>query len=47
MVAALIDTAVVVDLLRGYEVAQTWFLTQRDLGVCRAVWFEALILYNT
>lgn len=42
MVAALIDTAIVVDLLRGYEAAQTWFNDQRDLGVSRAVWFEII-----
>ena len=42
MVNALVDTSVVVDLLRGYPLAQAWFLTQSDLGVCRAVWLEII-----
>jgi predicted nucleic acid-binding protein len=40
MVNALVDTSVVVDLLRGYRPAQAWFVIQSDLGVCRAVWLE-------
>jgi predicted nucleic acid-binding protein len=40
--AAFIDTAVVVDLLRGYPPAQVWYSTQQDLGVCRSVWMEVL-----
>lgn len=42
MVAALVDTSIVVDLLRGYPSAQTWFLAQRDLGVSRAIWLEII-----
>ena len=40
MVSALIDTSVVVDLLRGYQVANAWLATQTDLAVNRAVWLE-------
>lgn len=39
---ALVDTAIVVDLLRGYPPAQFWYSTQQDLGVCRSVWLEVL-----
>jgi predicted nucleic acid-binding protein len=42
MVTALVDTSVIIDLLRGYPAAQTWYLTQNDLGVCRVVWLEVL-----
>jgi len=42
MVNALLDTSVVVDLLRAYQPAQNWFTTQASLGVCRAVWLEIL-----
>lgn len=42
MVNALVDTSVVIDLLRGYPPAQAWYLQQVDLGVSRAVWLEAL-----
>lgn len=34
------DTSIVVDLLRGYPLAQTWLIGQQGLGVCRAVWLE-------
>ena len=42
MVSVLVDTAVIIDLLRGYQPAHKWFLQQNDLGVCRAVWLEIL-----
>ncbi len=42
MVTALVDTSVIVDLLRGYPAAQAWYQAQQDLGVSRAVWLEIL-----
>lgn len=42
MVKALIDTNVVVDLLRKYLPAENWLAGQRDLGVSRVVWLEIL-----
>lgn len=42
MVTALVDTSVVVDILRGYPAAQVWYQNQQDLGVSRAVWLEIL-----
>lgn len=42
MVAALVDTSVVVDLLRDYPPANTWFLAQNDLAVSRGVWLEII-----
>jgi predicted nucleic acid-binding protein len=42
MAAALVDTFIIVDILRGYPPAVTWFNAQPDLAVCRAVWLEVL-----
>lgn len=42
MAAALVDTSIIVDILRGYPPAITWFNTQSDLAVSRAVWLEVL-----
>ena len=42
MVKALLDTSVIVDMLRGYPPAQSWYLEQNDLGVCQAVWLEVI-----
>ena len=42
MVKALLDSAVVVDLLRGYPPALNWYSLQSDLGVCRLVWMETI-----
>lgn len=42
MVDALVDTSIVVDLLRGYPVAIEWLSMQSQLGVTRFVWIEAL-----
>lgn len=39
---ALIDTSVVVDLLRGYKAAETWLQSQTGTGITRAVWIETL-----
>lgn len=38
----LLDTSVVVDLLRAYSVAESWLKLQGELGLARAVWFEIL-----
>lgn len=42
MVAALVDSSVVIDLLRGYSPAVTWYATQSDLGISRIVWLELI-----
>lgn len=42
MVAALLDTAIVVDVLRGYPPARAWLSAQTDLGITRIVWLEVL-----
>lgn len=42
MVVALLDTSVVVDLLRNYDVAEMWLNTQARLGVAQIVWIEVL-----
>lgn len=42
MVNGLVDTSIIVDLLRGYQPAQNWYQAQIDLGVSRAVWLEIL-----
>lgn len=42
MVTALVDTSVIVDLLRGYQEAQTWLQTTHALGVSRMVLIEVL-----
>ncbi len=42
MVKALLDTSVIVDMLRGYPPAQSWYLEQDNLGVCQAVWLEII-----
>ena len=42
MVTALLDTSIVVDVLRGYPPARTWLSTQTDLGATRVVWLEVL-----
>jgi predicted nucleic acid-binding protein len=42
MVDVLLDTAVVVDVLRGYPLAVTWLATQRHVGVTTVVWLEIL-----
>jgi predicted nucleic acid-binding protein len=42
MAMALVDTSIIVDLLRGYPPAQSWFTQQSDLVVSRIVWLEVL-----
>jgi len=42
MVSALLDTSVIIDLLRGYPPARLWNRTQSNVGVCRAVWLEVI-----
>lgn len=42
MAAGLIDTNVVVDLLRGYEPAERWLASTGQLGVTRGVYFEII-----
>jgi hypothetical protein len=42
VISALLDTSVVVDLLRNYPPAQMWFGAQYDLGLSRAVWLEVI-----
>jgi predicted nucleic acid-binding protein len=42
MVSGLLDTNIIVDLLRGHEIAKAWIAKQQDLALSRAVWLEAL-----
>lgn len=42
MANALVDTSIIVDLLRNYEPAKHWFVTQQDLVVSRVVWLEII-----
>jgi predicted nucleic acid-binding protein len=42
MVTALLDTAVVVDVLRGYPPAVAWLDQQGHLGVSTVVWLEII-----
>jgi predicted nucleic acid-binding protein len=42
VVDALLDTAVVVDMLRGHPPATAWLATQRQLGVTTIVWLEII-----
>ena len=42
MVKALLDTNILVDLLRRYSSAENWLEGESDLGVTRAVWLEVL-----
>jgi len=42
MVNALLDTSILIDLLRQFPAAITWFTSQRDLGVSSIVWLELL-----
>lgn len=42
MVTGLLDTDILVDLLRLHPPAQTWFAAQNQLGVVSIVWIELL-----
>ena len=39
---ALLDSNIVVDLLRKHQPAEVWLKTQFNLGVTRSVWLETL-----
>lgn len=42
MVTALIDSSILIDVLRGYEPAMVWLSRQPRLGVTHIVWLELL-----
>ena len=42
MVAGLVDSSVLIDVLRGYTPAQTWLSMQAQLGVTPIVWLELI-----
>ena len=42
MVNLLLDTSVIIDVLRQYPPAQTWLSQQTDPGVAAIVWIELL-----
>ena len=42
MVDSLLDTAIVVDLLRGYQPAEAWFATMGQVGITPIVWLEVI-----
>lgn len=42
MVTYLIDTDIVIDLLRMYPPAHAWFAQEKGLGVASVVWIEVL-----
>jgi predicted nucleic acid-binding protein len=42
MVASLLDSSVVVDILRQYPPALAWYSSQTGLGVSQIVWLEIL-----
>ncbi len=42
MVTSLLDTAILVDLIRKYPPAVAWIAAQSDVGVSSAVWLELL-----
>jgi predicted nucleic acid-binding protein len=42
MVSQLLDTSIVVDVLRGYLLARTWLSNNSDLGITRIVWLEVI-----
>ena len=42
MVKALLDTSILIDLLRRFTPAITWFTNQSDLGISSVVWLELL-----
>ena len=42
MVAGLLDTDILVDLLRQYRPAHNWLGSQQQLGVSAIVWVELL-----
>ena len=42
MVASLVDSSILVDILRTYPPAIAWYKLQSELGVSRIVWLEVL-----
>jgi predicted nucleic acid-binding protein len=42
MVSGLLDTSIVVDILRGYAPARSWLAPLSDLGITSVVWLEVL-----
>lgn len=42
MATGLVDTNILIDLLRGYTPAQVWIRTQQTLGVARIVYMELI-----
>lgn len=42
MVTCLLDTNILIDLLRGYSPSHTWIATQAYPGISRAVWLEVI-----
>src|SRR5258706_7258450 len=42
MVSGLLDTSIVVDLIREYKPAREWLSEAQELGVSGAVWLEVL-----
>ncbi len=42
MVTGLLDTSVIVDLLRSHTPAQQWLVGQSQLGVTTAIWLEVI-----
>jgi predicted nucleic acid-binding protein len=42
VVTGLLDSAVVIDILRGFNPAEDWLKEQDQLGVTRIVWLELL-----
>lgn len=42
MVSGLLDSAIVVDLLRKYQPSENWLRMQGILGITRVVWWEII-----
>jgi predicted nucleic acid-binding protein len=42
MISGLLDTSILIDLVRNYLPAHAWIVSQPDLGVPELVWFELL-----
>lgn len=42
MVAGLVDSSILIDVLRGYQPSEDWLVTQGQLGTTRFVWLELI-----
>lgn len=42
MVTVILDSNIIIDLLRGYIPAQAWIATQTNPGISRATWMELI-----